>query len=173
MPKTKHLIMHKNIKNYPHQWYQWPQNFECHVSALLYAQLTIYSTGDKQGWRGNKNSLKRFGLLHNRKPLAKRLVLRFLPLKFSQFLALILVDTEILQGVPPLSWNQNFARVFPTEISLFLWSRHFSDNPNQSINIFYLVDTVSGCHWIIWILIRSFSFSFLVFRFFNNFFCLK
>ena len=54
------------------------------------------------------------------------------------------VDTNILQEVPPLIWNWNFAKGSPTDTSLTLSPSQFLDMPNQSIkwNICLRVATV-------------------------------
>ena len=69
---------------------------------LSYRWLTGYSTVDKQSSQKINNLPQQSVLLHNVKPIAKRLVFLCLPLTFSQFLPLIWVTTKILQGIPPL-----------------------------------------------------------------------
>ena len=51
--------------------------------ALLHARLIIYGTGDKQGWRKTDDLTQYFGLLQYGKPITKRLVFWWSPIKFA------------------------------------------------------------------------------------------
>ena len=129
--KAKHLIAQINVWNDTQQWYQKPQHLGSHVSGLV-ARSTDWL---QHQWQTKFTENQWFeavvGLPHNGKPISKRLFFWCLRLAFIQFLPLIWVETEILQGVPPLSWNQNFAMGSPTEISFFLRSTQFWGEPNQ------------------------------------------
>ena len=52
-------------------------------TALSHAQLTIYSTGDEQGWHKTNNLMQRFIFLHNIKQDSKHLVFLCFPINFE------------------------------------------------------------------------------------------
>ena len=85
--------------------------------SFLHAILTGYSNGFKLGWSNTNELPKRFSLIHNGK---NRQMTSILVLTFYLWF-----ETKIFQGVIPLTWNQNFARVTPLR-SLCLLGQHNS-----------------------------------------------
>ena len=73
---------------------------------------------------------------------------------------LIWAETKILQGVLPLSWNRNFERGSPTELSLPLGPSKFSGMSNHSVNVFRLrVATRWVGGWLVFLLLSRLWFS--------------
>ena len=80
----------------PTQWYKQPSHFERNYLALLHSQLTIHSTGNKQGGRKTDDLPQRFGIHHNVKLINKRLVFWWPPLTFSWYLFFVLMQIDFV-----------------------------------------------------------------------------
>ena len=73
------------------------------------------------------------------KKLRNQTVLEFLSPTFY-----FISDKKTFKGVPQLSWNQHVVTGSPTELSLFLGTRHFSDMSNHSINLLLPLHPIWG-----------------------------
>ena len=63
--------MRPNVRNDHPQWYQQTQHLPRHISGLVARSTDWVQHQCKQGWRKTDKLQKRFGLLHNDKPLSK------------------------------------------------------------------------------------------------------
>ena len=82
----KHLIVRINIQYYPHSDISSLGTLDSKFPVLSHDWLTLYNTGDKQGWRETEDLLQRFGLLRHVKQISIRPVFQCSPFAFCQFL---------------------------------------------------------------------------------------